>query len=202
MIFDSDLFGAQQAKLVPTQPIADLSVDGAGFAGFATGLDLTATRPGLMAVPDPSPVIQQPRGPEVAWIAATATMESQLVDQAPRNVLRKLVAEAADMGLRVKTGVEPEFFLLNPECTAGSDPYDPAVKPCQDQQAMMRRYDIIAEVCDCMLALGRAACQNNYEDAVGQFEMNWKYDGALQTEDKAQSKKSEAVFGIKFALKQ
>ena len=110
----------------------------------------------------------------MAWVAATAMMEGKLVGQAPRNVLRKLVAEAAEMGLRVKTGVEPEFFLLNPEGTAVSDPYDTAVKPCYDQQAVMRRYDVIAEVCDYMLALGWEAYQNDHEDAVGQFEMNWK----------------------------
>jgi glutamine synthetase len=58
------------------------------------------------------------------------------------------------------------------------------VKPCYDQQAVMRRYDVIAEVCDYMLALGWEAYQNDHEDAIGQFEMNWKYDDALQTADK------------------
>ena len=48
----------------------------------------------------------------------------------------------------------------------------------------MRRYDVIAEVCDHMLALGWEAYQNDHEDAVGQFEMNWKYDDALRTADK------------------
>ena len=42
-------------------------------------------------------------------------MEDKLVDQAPRNVLERLVDEAAKEGLRVKTGVEPEFFLLTPD---------------------------------------------------------------------------------------
>ena len=48
----------------------------------------------------------------------------------------------------------------------------------------MRRYDVIAEVCDYMLELGWEAYQNDHEDAIGQFEMNWKYDDALQTADK------------------
>ena len=41
MISYTDLFGSQRAKLVPTQAINDMAVDGAGFAGFATWLDLT-----------------------------------------------------------------------------------------------------------------------------------------------------------------
>jgi len=184
MISYTDLFGAQRAKLVPAQAIAEMSVEGAGFAGFATWLDLTAAHPDLMAVPDPDSVIQLPWKPEVAWVAATATMEGKLVDQAPRNVLKKLVADAAAEGLRVRTGVEPEFFLLTPDGLHPSDPWDTAVKPCYDQQAVMRRYDVIAEVCDHMLALGWEAYQNDHEDAIGQFEMNWKFDDALATADK------------------
>ncbi len=184
MVSYTDLFGGQRAKLVPAQAIAEMSVDGAGFAGFATWLDLTAAHPDMMAVPDPSSVIQLPWKPEVAWVASNCVMEGQPVDQAPRNVLRKLIAEAAKDGLRVKTGVEPEFFLLTPEGDKISDPYDNAEKPCYDQQAVMRRYDVISEVCDYMLQLGWEAYQNDHEDAIGQFEMNWKYDDVLQTADK------------------
>lgn len=184
MVSYTDLFGGQRAKLVPAQAISEMSVDGAGFAGFATWLDLTAAHPDMMAVPDPSSVIQLPWKPEVAWVASNCVMEGQPVDQAPRNVLRKLIAEAAKDGLRVKTGVEPEFFLLTPEGDKISDPYDNAEKPCYDQQAVMRRYDVISEVCDYMLQLGWEAYQNDHEDAIGQFEMNWKYDDVLQTADK------------------
>lgn len=184
MVSYTDLFGGQRAKLVPAQAIADMAEDGAGFAGFATWLDLTAAHPDMMAVPDPSSVIQLPWKPEVAWVASNCVMEGKPVDQAPRNVLRKLIDEAAKDGLRVKTGVEPEFFLLTPEGDKVSDPYDNAEKPCYDQQAVMRRYDVISEVCDYMLQLGWEAYQNDHEDAIGQFEMNWKYDDVLQTADK------------------
>ena len=184
MISYTDLFGAQRAKLVPSQAINDMAVDGAGFAGFATWLDLTAAHPDMMAVPDASSVIQLPWKKEVAWLASNCVMEGKPVAQAPRNVLRKLVDEAAKEGLRVKTGVEPEFFLLTPEGDKIADPYDNAEKPCYDQQAMMRQYDVIAEVCDYMLELGWEAYQNDHEDATGQYEMNWKYDDVLQTADK------------------
>lgn len=184
MISYTDLFGGQRAKLVPAQAINDMTEDGAGFAGFATWLDLTPAHPDMMAVPDPDSVIQLPWKKEVAWLASNCVMEGKPVRQAPRNVLRHLVDEAAKEGLRVKTGVEPEFFLLTPEGDKISDPYDNAEKPCYDQQAIMRRYDVIAEVCDYMLELGWEAYQNDHEDATGQFEMNWKYDDVLQTADK------------------
>jgi len=184
MISFTDLFGGQRAKLVPAQAIADMQEDGAGFAGFATWLDMTPAHPDMLAVPDPSSVIQLPWKPEVAWVAGNCVMEGADVAQAPRNVLRRLIAEAAAEGMHVKTGIEAEFFLLTPEGDQISDPFDTAAKPCYDQQAVMRRYDVVREICDYMLELGWGPYQNDHEDANGQFEMNWEFDDALSTADK------------------
>ena len=184
MISFTDLFGGQRAKLVPAQAIAEMQEDGAGFAGFATWLDMTPAHPDMLAVPDPASVIQLPWNPEVAWVAANPVMEGAEVAQAPRNVLRRLIAEAAGQGMHVNTGVEAEYFLLSPDGSEISDQYDTAAKPCYDQQAVMRRYDVVREICDYMLDLGWEPYQNDHEDANGQFEMNWAFDDALATADK------------------
>ena len=184
MISFTDLFGGQRAKLVPARAIADMQEDGAGFAGFATWLDLTPAHPDMLAVPDPEAAIILPWDKTIAWVPGNCVMEGQDVAQAPRNVLRKLISEAADEGMHVKTGVEAEFFLLTPNGEQISDEYDTAAKPCYDQQAVMRRYDVIAEICDYMLELGWGPYQNDHEDANGQFEMNWEFDDALATADK------------------
>ncbi|MEM6945593.1 MAG: type III glutamate--ammonia ligase, partial [Pseudomonadota bacterium] len=97
---------------------------------------------------------------------------------------RRQIQAAASVHMRVKTGVEAEFFLLHPDGTEISDPRDIAEKPCYDQQAVMRRYDVIAEISDYMLHLGWLPYQNDHEDANGQFEMNWEFDDALATADK------------------
>ena len=184
MISYTDLFGGQRAKLVPTQAIADMQDEGAGFAGFATWLDFTPAHPDMLAVPDPNSVIQLPWKSEVAWVAANCVMEGKYVAQAPRNVLRRLIDQAAADGMHVKTGIEAEFFLLSPDGSQISDEYDTASKPCYDQQAVMRRYDVIKEICDYMLELGWGPYQNDHEDANGQFEMNWEFDDTLATADK------------------
>lgn len=184
MISYTDLFSGQRAKLVPAQAIAQMQKDGAGFAGFATWLDLTPAHPDMLAVPDPDSVIQLPWKPEVAWLASDCVMEGEVVAQTPRCTLKRLIGEAAADGLTVKTGVEAEFFLISADGKEISDRYDTASKPCYDQQAVMRRYDVIAEICDHMLALGWQPYQNDHEDANGQFEMNWAFDDALATADK------------------
>jgi len=184
MVSYTDLFGGQRAKLVPAQAIGAMQHEGAGFAGFSTYLDLTPAHPDMLAVPDTSAVIQLPWKRDVAWVPANLMMDGETVDQAPRNVLNKLIKTAASEGMYVKTGIEAEFFLLTPEGDKISDQYDTATKPCYDQQAIMRRYDVIAEICDYMLELGWGPYQNDHEDANGQFEMNWEFDDVLATADK------------------
>jgi glutamine synthetase len=80
--------------------------------------------------------------------------------------------------------VECEYFLLDAAGTGLADGRDTQEKPCYDQSALMRRYPVITEICDAMLALGWGAYQNDHEDANGQFEMNWSYDDALVTADR------------------
>jgi len=184
MISYTDLFGGQRAKLVPSSAIAGMQEEGAGFAGFATWLDLTPAHADMLAVPDSSSVIQLPWKRDVAWVAGDCFMNNEHVAQAPRNVLTRLIAEAANEGMYVKTGIEAEFFLLTPEGDQISDHFDTASKPCYDQQAVMRRYDVIAEICDYMLELGWGPYQNDHEDANGQFEMNWEFSDALVTADR------------------
>jgi glutamine synthetase type III len=184
LISYTDLFGAQRAKLVPALAIDDMQKDGAGFAGFATWLDLTPAHPDLFAVPDPESAVQLPWNKEVAWVAADLVMDNQPVGQAPRVVLKKLQKAAADLGLYVKTGVECEFFLTLPCGTKISDAADTAAKSCYDQQALMRRYHVIAEICDAMIEMGWGPYQNDHEDANGQWEMNWNFDDCLVTADR------------------
>ncbi len=179
-----DLFGALRAKLVPARAIGGMQRDGAGFAGFASWLDMTPAYPDMFAVPDPSSLIQLPWKPEVGWLASDLWMDGKQVEQCPRVVLKRQIARAAKKGWRMKTGVECEFFLVTPDGRALSDTADTQVKPCYDQSALMRRYDVITEICDSMLTLGWNPYQNDHEDANGQFEMNWDYDDCLLTADR------------------
>ncbi len=180
----TDLFGAQRAKLVPAAAIAGMQRNGAGFAGFATWLDMTPADPDLFAVPDPASLVQLPWKPEVGWLASDLVMNAKPVEHGPRDTLKRVVAHAAAQGVAMKSGIECEFFLTTADGQAIADPADTAQKPCYDQAALMRRYDVITEICDAMLALGWGAYQNDHEDANGQFEMNWGYDDALVTADR------------------
>jgi len=179
----TDLFGTQRSKLVPAAAIGGMQKSGAGFAGFAAWLDMTPAHPDMFAMPDGDAVIQLPWKPEVAWVPGDLYMDGEKVAQAPRNVLQRVVAQAAAMGLEMKAGVEPEFHLINEDGSAISDQRDIQEKPCYDQSALMRRYDVIAEICTSLGQLGWGPYQNDHEDANGQFEINWDFYDCLKTAD-------------------
>ncbi|MFN3745486.1 MAG: type III glutamate--ammonia ligase [Hyphomicrobiaceae bacterium] len=179
-----DLFGTMRAKIVPATAIDSVAKSGAGFAGFATWFDMTPAHPDILVFPDPDTAIQLPWKPEIAWVTGDLMMDGKAVEQNPRQVLKRVIADAARDGLEMKTGVECEYFLISPDGTSISDPADFQVKPCYDQQALMRRYEVIKEICDSMITLGWNPYQNDHEDANGQFEMNWEFDTCLRTADK------------------
>jgi glutamate---methylamine ligase len=184
LISYTDLFGTQRAKLVPAAAIGAMQKAGAGFAGFATWLDMTPADPDLFAIPDSDSLIQLPWKPEVGWLAADLWMDGKLVEHAPRNVLKRVIERSRQAGYQMKSGVECEFFLVSPDGQKIADASDAQEKPCYDQSALMRRYDVITEICDAMLSLGWSPYQNDHEDANGQFEMNWQYADALTTADR------------------
>jgi len=179
-----DLFGVLRSKLVPAAAIGQMQRDGAGFAGFATWLDMTPAHPDMFARPDPTSLIQLPWKPEVGWLAGDCWMDGKEVADSPRVQLKNQVAAAAKKGYRMKSGVECEYFLITPDGRSVADTLDTQEKPCYDQSALMRRYEVVTEICDSMLKLGWAPYQNDHEDANGQFEMNWDYDDCLLTADR------------------
>jgi glutamine synthetase type III len=179
-----DLFGTMRAKIVPATAIDTIAKSGAGFAGFAVWFDMTPAHPDVLVMADASSVIQLPWKPEVAWVTGDLMMDSKPVAQNPRQVLKRVVQRAADADFELKSGVECEYFLITPDGKTIADAADTQAKPCYDQHALMRRYDVISEICDGMNTLGWQPYQNDHEDANGQFEMNWEYDSALKTADR------------------
>ena len=179
-----DFFGVLRSKLVPSQAINDMQKNGAGFAGFATWLDMTPADSDMFAIPDPESLIQLPWNKEIGWLASDLWMNGKQVKASPRVILKNQIQQLNKKNLNMKSGVECEYFLVTPDGSNIADSRDNQSKPCYDQSALMRRYDLIKEICDSMIELGWNPYQNDHEDANGQFEMNWDYDDSLVTADR------------------
>ena len=179
-----DLFGVLRSKLVPAQAIGEMQKNGAGFAGFATWLDMSPADTDMFAIPDPSSLIQLPWNKEVGWLASDLVMDGKSVKASPRVMLKNQINQLGKKNFKMKSGVECEYFLVSEDGQSIADKRDIQSKPCYDQSALMRRYDLIKEICDSMIELGWSPYQNDHEDANGQFEMNWDFDDCLITADR------------------
>jgi len=111
-------------------------------------------------------------------------MDGKPVKASPRVMLNNQIKNLSKKNLQMKSGVECEYFLISPDASRIADSRDTQSKPCYDQSALMRRYDLIKEICDCMIELEWGPYQNDHEDANGQFEMNWDYSDCLITADR------------------
>ena len=101
-----DLFGVLRSKLVPTQAISEMQKNGAGFAGFATWLDMTPADTDMFAIPDPNSLIQLPWKKEVGWLASDLWMGGKTVKGSPRVMLKNQIKQLYKKNLKMKSGVE------------------------------------------------------------------------------------------------
>mmetsp|Transcript_46146 Transcript_46146/g.128384 ORF Transcript_46146/g.128384 Transcript_46146/m.128384 type:complete len:464 (+) Transcript_46146:101-1492(+) len=180
-----DVQGVLRSKMVPASAIAEIQRDGAGFAPHATYIDSGPQASDLVAIPDPSTLIQVPFMPELGFVVGNCYISGQKVQDSPRWVLQDQIARAAAHGYELMTGVEPEFFLLADKAAPEvADVKDTHAKPCYDAHALMRRYNLLQEVVKALNDCGFGVYQIDHEDANGQFEINWHYADCLTTADR------------------
>ncbi|HET6318968.1 MAG TPA: type I glutamate--ammonia ligase [Chloroflexota bacterium] len=112
----------------------------------------------------------------------------------PRAVLRRQLQRAQDMGFRYMTGPELEFFLLrrtSPNGSLGNGNGLPLVEPLPHDQAGYfdlttdEASNVRKEMVEALEELGIVVEASHHEVAVGQHEIDFKYDDAMRTADNA-----------------
>ncbi|WP_433602401.1 type III glutamate--ammonia ligase [Nocardia sp. CA-135953] len=182
------LSGKPCAKLVPVQAVDQLAEEGVGFAGYAAGMIGQQPRdPDLVAIPDvatftPIPFVR----PGLAMVHCTPHVEGRPWPYAPRVILARTLARAAEHGYTVKVGAEIEYFLVDRTARglAPADAADVSLQPCYDARDVTRMYDHLAEVSQAMNSLGWGNYASDHEDGNGQFEQNFDYADAMTTADR------------------
>ena len=117
----------------------------------------------MFGIPDPDSLIQLPWNKEVGWLASDLWMNGKPVEASPRVMLKKQIKNLEKKGLKMNTGVHCEYLVIYPDAIKIAATSDPQSKPCYDQSALMRRYDLIKEICDCMIEMGWGPYQNDHE---------------------------------------
>ncbi len=183
-----EMSGAPKAKVVPAYHLDDMARGSAGFAGFAAGdMGQGPHDPDLAAMPDFDSLTVLPWRPNVAWVASNIEVEGKPWPYCPRTILQRQISKARSKGYVLKTGVEPEFFLVRRDADGRCYPHDALdtlSKPCYDLRALNRNLDLTTTLLKYMHELGWDPYANDHEDANCQFEINWTYADCLTTADR------------------
>lgn len=112
------------------------------------------------------------------------TPEGKPFDGDPRYVLKKVLAEAAEMGYTFNVGPELEFFLFS------TDEYGKPTTKTTDEGGYFDLGPVDAgedarrDICFALEEMGFEVEASHHEVAVAQHEIDFKYDSALMTADK------------------
>jgi glutamine synthetase len=184
----TDIFGVAKGKLVPLTQFDELLTEGVGFAGpsiAGTGLPRIGPRAEYYARGNASTVTVLPWMPGVARVVCDGFVSGQPFDACPRQALRRGVARLAERGWHLRTGIEPEFFLLRRqgERWVPADELDRLDKPSYDIRSLTRQSEFLHALQDTLVKCGLDVLQLDHEDAHGQYEVNFDFDEALASAD-------------------
>lgn len=185
-----DIHGSAKVKMVPASCLADVTHDGAGFAGAAVwGMGQGPHSHDLMGRIDLDSYTPLPWEPGVARFAADIYVDGEPYPYCPRVNLKRVLAELAGVGYRFNVGIEPEFFLvkkLEDGSIAIADDLgiDTLSKACYDFKGFSQFLPFLRDLNDGFAALGWGNYQTDHEDANGQYEINYTYTDALNGADR------------------
>ncbi len=183
-----DMHGASKSKMVPIDHF-DRMMDGSELCTGAAleGVPQDVSDEEVAAHPDPASCAVLPWRRDVAWFASDLWCEGKPFEPCSRNILKRVLARAADMGYGVNLGVEAEFFVLR---TDEDGDYAPVslrknlAKPAYDVPRLLDNLDWIGELVDAMNELGWDVYSFDHEDGIGQFEIDFAYDDCLTMADR------------------
>jgi glutamine synthetase len=103
----------------------------------------------------------------------------------PRQVLRRALADAQAMGFQYFTGPELEFFLFKPGADGSLTPITPHDQAGYFDVSTDLAHSVRRQMVTALAAFGITVEALHHEVAVGQHEIDFKYDNALRTADNA-----------------
>lgn len=183
-----DIHGMCKAKSVPLSHLGQMMAGSELFTGAALdGVPQDVSDEEVAAHPDPNSLTILPWKPEVAWFASDLYLQGKPFEACCRGILKRVLAEAAEMGFTFNLGIETEFFILKETEDGKVAPVsdrDTLAKPCYDLQGLLDNYTWVTEIVEAMNSLGWDVYSFDHEDGNGQFETDFAYCDALKMADR------------------
>ncbi len=183
-----DIHGMCKAKSVPLAHLEQMMAGSELFTGAALdGVPQDVSDEEVSAHPDPDSVTILPWKPELAWFASDLYLKGEPFEACCRGILKRVLAQAAEMGFSFNLGIETEFFILKETEDGKPAPVsdrDTLAKPCYDLQGLLDNYTWVTEIVEAMNSLGWDVYSFDHEDGNGQFETDFAYCNALKMADR------------------
>jgi glutamine synthetase len=182
-----DMHGVAKAKMVPIDHYEQMMEGSELMTGAANdGVPQEVCDEEVAAHPDPKSCKILPWNPQIAWFASDLYCEGKPFEPGSRNILGRVLAQAAGMGFGMNLGMEAEFFMLQDTPNGGYAPLSnkPHLdKPCYDVSRLLDNMGWLGELVEAMNGLGWDVYSFDHEDGIGQFEVDFTYFDAMTMAD-------------------
>ncbi|MEI6867252.1 MAG: glutamine synthetase family protein [Actinomycetes bacterium] len=183
----TDVLGFLKSVAIAPAELEGAFEEGIGFDGSAIQGFARVTESDMLAKPDASSFAVLPWRTEAPG-AARMFCDIALPDGTPsladpRNVLKRTLNKAAEMGYTCYTHPELEFFLFEGATPAGQPPVPVDFGGYFDQTPAAVGHDFRRQAITMLEAMGVSVEFSHHEAAPGQQEIDLRYADALSTAD-------------------
>ncbi|MBM3531133.1 MAG: type III glutamate--ammonia ligase [Alphaproteobacteria bacterium] len=183
-----DIHGRSKCKVVPIDHLGRMLKGSELFTGAALdGVPQEVNDDEIAAVPDIASATVLPWKPDTVWLASDLWLRDQPFEACSRQILRRAVRKAAELGFVFNLGIETEFFLFRETSDGGFEPIgpqEPLDKPAYDVRTILDCMPVVQEIVEAMNGLGWNVFSFDQEDAPGQFETDFQYADAMTMADR------------------
>ncbi len=183
----TDVLGFLKSVAIAPAELESAFAEGIGFDGSAIEGFARITESDMLAKPDPATFSILPwrtEAPGAARMFCDILMPDGSPSPAdPRNVLRRILSKAGEMGYTAYTHPEIEFFLFKEKPEAGAQPIPVDQGGYFDHTPAVVGHDFRRQAITLLEAMGISVEFSHHEGAPGQQEIDLRYADALSTAD-------------------
>ena len=183
----TDVLGYLKSVAIAPAELANAFDEGIGFDGSAIEGFARTSESDMLAKPDPATFSILPwrtEAPGAARMFCDITLPNGDPSPAdPRNVLRRTLNKAAEMGYTCYTHPEIEFFLFKSQPIPGVNPEPVDQGGYFDHTPAVVGHDFRRQAITLLEAMGISVEFSHHEGAPGQQEIDLRYADALSTAD-------------------
>jgi len=183
----TDVFGILKNVAITSGQLERVLEEGCMFDGSSIDGFVRIEESDMLLKPDTDSFSIFPWRPQPGKVARLIcdvyTTDGHPYEGCPRNVLKKVLAQAADMGYTMNVGPECEFFLFHTDTDGNPTTITQDEGGYFDLAPIDKGEDARRDICLALEEMGFEIEASHHEVAQGQHEIDFKYGDALATAD-------------------